>query len=82
MREDDLESDVENPTEMEILIKDFLSWCRQPTGSMVGYPRFETAKEWQEWFDRGAFIREKASDLFEELATARTGGDPDDEEQV
>jgi len=40
-------------------------------------PRFEKAEEWQEWFDRGPLIREKAIDLFEELATARTGSDPE-----
>lgn len=74
--------DVENQNEIEILLKDFLSWCRQPTGSMIGYPRFESVDEWQEWFDRGAFIREKATDLFEDLATARTGGESEDEEQV
>ena len=67
--------DVGNPDEIEILLKDLLSWCRQPTGSMVGYKRFESADEWQEWFDRGALIREKAVQLFENRATARTGGE-------
>ena len=74
--------DVEDPTEIEILLKDFLSWCGQPTGSMAGYSRFESADDWQEWFDRGAFIREKAGLLFEDLATARTGGAPEGGEQI
>lgn len=74
--------DIENPHEIEILLKDFLSWYRQPTDSMVGYARFESVDEWREWFDRGAFIRENAASLFEDLATARTGGEPKDEEQL
>lgn len=72
----------ENPTQMEVLLKDFLSWSRQPTGSGIGYSRMETVEEWQAWFERGAFIREKAYDLFQELAVARTGGDPGSGERL
>jgi hypothetical protein len=63
-----------NPTEVEVLLKDLLSWFRQPSGSMAGYPRFESAGEWEEWFERGSPFRERALEQFTRLAEERTGG--------